>query len=94
MLGHSWAQKTHLSQVTLNKSKEGLVFSTAKAAAAYVKKFKTKTLPLLKIKVQGKDLGEVGVPTAGDHFSAVHLQSKSNRDLELVAGSDFWVITP
>lgn len=67
------AQTTHLSQVTLHKSKEGLMFHTVKAAAIDVKQLKTETLPLLEIKVQGEHLGEAGVPTAGDHFSAVHL---------------------
>lgn len=64
---------THLSQVTLHKSEEGVMFHTIKVAAVDVKQLKTKTLPLLKIKIQSEHLGEVGIPTGGDHFSAIHL---------------------
>lgn len=54
------------------------MFATIKAATVDVKQFKTQTLPFLKIKVQGEHLGEAGVPTAGDHFSAAHLYDKTN----------------
>lgn len=78
LLAQSYSPRTHLSQVTLHKSKESLMFHTIKATTVDVKQFKTKALPFLKIKVQGKHLGEVGIPTAGDHFSAVHLYDKCN----------------
>lgn len=55
------------------------MFGTMKAAAVDVQQFKAETLPLLKVEVQGEHLGEAGVPTAGGHFSAVHLQKSNPR---------------
>lgn len=91
--GTSLAQTTHLSQVTLHKSKESLMFPTITAAAVDVQQLKTETLPLLKTEVQGEHLGEAGAPTAGDHFSAVHLK-KSNPVPGVGTHSDSWAITP
>lgn len=62
------------------------MFHTITAAAVDVQQLKTETLPLLKIEVQGEHLGEAGVPTAGDHFSAVHLK-KSNPGHIQIPGS-------
>lgn len=69
------------------------MFHTITATAVDVQQFKTETLPLLKIEVQGEHLGEAGVPTAADHFSAVHLK-KSNPGPGVDKHSNSWVITP
>lgn len=57
--------------------------------AVDVQQFKPETLPLLKVKVQGEHLGEAGVSTAGDHFSAVHLydRSKSGEQVQISRSS-------
>lgn len=71
--GREGCKENYLAESALHRSKE-VSFLHPIVVTADVVQLIAEPLHLLKVVVQGEDLGEGGIDAAADNFSSVHLQ--------------------